>query len=122
MGFLDDAKKKLGDAVDKHGDKISDGLDRAGDAVDEKTGGKHGDKIRTGVAKTKDVLDGLDGKRDDMPRSRTPSTAPESPKSPDEPATDPVPTDHSPEPPKPGANPNDDIESGTRVPPSGGPR
>ena len=41
MGFLDDAKKKLGDAVDKHGDKISDGLDKAGNAVDVKTGGKH---------------------------------------------------------------------------------
>ena len=49
MGFLDDAKKKLGDAVDKHGDKISDGLDKAGDAIDKKTGGKHSDKIRSGV-------------------------------------------------------------------------
>ena len=65
MGFLDDAKKKLGDAVDKHGDKISDGLDKAGNAVDEKTGGKHRDKIDTGVGKAKGALDDLDGKRDD---------------------------------------------------------
>ena len=66
MGFLDDAKKKLGNAVDKHGDKISDGLDKAGNAVDEKTGGKHRAKIQTGVAKAKGALDDLDGKRDDF--------------------------------------------------------
>ena len=66
MGFLDNAKAKLTDAVDKHGDKIADGLDKAGDAVDKKTGGKHSDKIDTGVAKAKEGLDGLDGKNDDF--------------------------------------------------------
>jgi hypothetical protein len=66
MGFLDDAKKKLGDAVDKHGDKISDGLDKAAGKLDEKTGGKYTDKIDTGVRRTKDALDGLDGKNDDI--------------------------------------------------------
>ena len=30
MGFLDDAKAKLTDAVDSQGDKIADGLDKAG--------------------------------------------------------------------------------------------
>ena len=45
MGFLDDAKKKLGDAVDKHGDKIGDGLDKAAKLADEKTKGKYSDKI-----------------------------------------------------------------------------
>ena len=73
MGFLDDAKKKLGDAVDNHGDKISDGLDKAGQAIDERTGGKHTDGINTGVRKAKDTLDGLDGKRDDMPAAGTPT-------------------------------------------------
>ena len=68
LGFLDDAKKKLEDAVDKHGDKIADGLDKAGDLVDKKTDGKYSDKIDTGVAKAKDALDGLDGKNDDVPR------------------------------------------------------
>jgi len=73
VGFLDDAKKKLGDAVDKHGDKISDGLDKAGHAIDERTGSKHTDGINSGVGKAKDTLDGLDGKRDDMPPRDNPS-------------------------------------------------
>ena len=49
MGFLDDAKKKLGKAVDEHGDKIGDGLDKAGDVIDKKTGGKHKGTIAAGV-------------------------------------------------------------------------
>ena len=32
MGFLDKAKAKLTDAVDKHGDKIADGIDKAADS------------------------------------------------------------------------------------------
>ena len=66
MGLLDEAKKKLGSAVDKHGDKISAGLDKAGNAVDVKTGGKHRANIKTGVAKAKGALEDLDGKRDDF--------------------------------------------------------
>lgn len=66
MGFLDDAKEKLKDAVDSQGDKIAQGLDKAGDLVDDKTGGKHGDKIDSAVDKAKDALDGLDGKDDDI--------------------------------------------------------
>ena len=67
MGFLDDAKKKLTDAVDRHGDKINDGLDKAAAAADKRTGGKHSDKIREGVAKAKQGLDNLDGRDDDLP-------------------------------------------------------
>ena len=66
MGFLDNAKAKLSEAVDKHGDKISDGLTKAGAAADKKTGGKYTDKIDAGLDKAKGALDGLDGKQDDM--------------------------------------------------------
>ncbi len=66
MGFLDDAKDKLGDLVDSQGEKIGQGLDKAADLIDDKTGGKHTDKIDAGADKAKDVLDGLDGKNDDI--------------------------------------------------------
>ena len=66
MGFLDNAKAKLTDAVDSHGDKIADGLDKAGDFVDKKTGGKYSDKIDAGTDKAADALDALDGKNDDI--------------------------------------------------------
>ena len=66
MGFLDKAKLRLGDAVDKHGDKIADGIDKAAAAADKKTGGKHRDTIAGGAAKAKDGLDRLDGKNDDL--------------------------------------------------------
>lgn len=66
MGFLDDAKNKIGDLVDQHGDKVSDGLDKAAGVVDDKTGGKFTDKIEGGVDKAKDGLDSLDGKNDDI--------------------------------------------------------
>ena len=63
---LGDAKKKLSQAVDKHGDQIGEGLDKAAKLADEKTKGKYKDKIDTGLGKTKDALDGLDGKNDDI--------------------------------------------------------
>lgn len=66
MGILDNAKGKLGDAVDKHGEKISEGLDKAADFASEKTGGKYDDKIDAGVEKAKGALDKLDGKDDDL--------------------------------------------------------
>jgi hypothetical protein len=66
MGFLDDAKAKLNDAVDKHGDKISQGIDKAANLADQKTGGKYSEKIDTGAAKAKDALEKLDGKNDDL--------------------------------------------------------
>lgn len=64
MSFLDKARGKLTDAVDKHGDKISKGIDKAAATADRKTGGKHGDKIRNASAKAKDALDKLDKKDD----------------------------------------------------------
>ena len=69
MGFMDEAKKKLTDAVDKHGDKINQGLDKAAAAVDQRTGGKHTDKINQGVARAKQGLDNLDGRNDDLGRT-----------------------------------------------------
>ena len=136
MGFLDDAKKRLGDAVDKHGEKISDGLDRAARTLDEKTDGKHRDKIHGGVDKIKDTLEDLDGKKDDLPSSTsTPTSKPTEPTEAAEAPTPadpmgaaegggdphPVPTDPSPVPPEPGADPNEDIASGVRPGASGGP-
>jgi len=64
MSFLDKARAKLTDAVDKHGDKIAGGIDKAADAVDKKTKGKHHDKIAGATSKARDVLDKLDGKND----------------------------------------------------------
>jgi hypothetical protein len=103
MGFLDDAKAKLTDAVDKHGDKIADGLDRAGAAVDKQTGGKHSDKITTGVAKAKEGLDRLDGRRDDFSATTTePAPDPDVVPSPGpEPTTPPTP-EPAPSPDQPG--------------------
>ena len=62
MGFLDKAKAKLTDTVDKHGDKISDGLDKAAAAADKRTGGKHTDKIAGARGKAREALDKLDDK------------------------------------------------------------
>ncbi|TYL51308.1 antitoxin, partial [Nocardioides sp. BGMRC 2183] len=66
MGFLDDAKKKLSAAVDKHGDKIDSSIDKAADFADKKTGGKYRGQIQGGVGKAKDALDKLDGRDDDL--------------------------------------------------------
>ena len=68
MGFLDDAKAKLGDAVHKHGDTISGGIDKAARTVDQRTGGKHATKIQSGAAKAKDALHKLDKPRGDEHR------------------------------------------------------
>src|ERR1700712_3278558 len=73
MGFLNDARKKLEDAVDKHGDKIGQGLDKAAAMVDKKTDGKYAEKISSGLGKAKVALDDLDGKKDDIPTSSTPA-------------------------------------------------
>lgn len=66
MGFLDKAKSKLTEAVDKHGDKIDQGIDKVAGVADQKTGGKHSDKIEGARTKAKDALDKLDGKNDDL--------------------------------------------------------
>ena len=64
MGFLDDMKKKAGEAVDKakglagkHEDKVDRGIDKAADVADDKTGGKYSDKIDSAADKAKDTLD-----------------------------------------------------------------
>lgn len=85
MGFLDEAKKTLGDAVTKHGDTITDSLDRAGRTIDVKTGGKYGDKISLGVSKAKGAVQ-------DYRRATAPSAGtPEVPVDPDVPNDDPEP-------------------------------
>ena len=71
VGFLDNAKDKLSDAVDGQGDKIGAGVDKAADLVSDKTGGKFDDKIEGATDKAKDALDGLDGKNDDIPPGTT---------------------------------------------------
>ncbi len=77
MGFLDNARKRLGRAVDQHGDKISQGIDRAAAEADKRTGGKHGSKITKASARAKDALERLDGKDDDVPPgSAGPGTGP----------------------------------------------
>jgi hypothetical protein len=66
MGFLDDAKEKLTEAVDKAGNKIGGGIDKAKELIDEKTGHKYSDKLDDGADKAKDALDDLDGQDDDI--------------------------------------------------------
>ena len=56
MSFLDDAKKKLDDVVDEHGDKIADGVEKAGDFIDDKTGNKHADKVDQAQEKIGDAV------------------------------------------------------------------
>jgi hypothetical protein len=74
MGFLDDAKEKLGQAkdrleglVDGREDEVADGIDKVADTADDKTGGKFSEQIDTGAEKAKDAVDALDGKDDDIP-------------------------------------------------------
>jgi hypothetical protein len=62
MSFLDDARKKLTETVNTHGDKLKDGLDRAGRTIDQKTDGRYTDKIQRGTKAAGDALDNL---RDD---------------------------------------------------------
>lgn len=66
MGFLDDAEKDLGKAVDSQGERIGEGLDKAGEYADKRTGDKYDHQVAEGVQKAKDGLDGLDGKDDDI--------------------------------------------------------
>ena len=56
MGFLDDAKKKLDDVVDEHGDKIAEGVEKAGDFLDDKTDHKHADKVDQAQEKVGDAI------------------------------------------------------------------
>ncbi|MBM7516337.1 antitoxin [Nocardioides nitrophenolicus] len=81
MGFLDKLKgakdtvtEKVGEAVDKHGDKIESGLDKAAGFVDDKTGGKYHDKIENATGKAKDALGKLDDGDDTPPPADAPPT------------------------------------------------
>ncbi len=60
MGFLDDAKEKLGELKAEHADtveKVSDqAIDKVGDVVDEKTGGKYADQVDTAQQKADDAI------------------------------------------------------------------
>jgi hypothetical protein len=72
MSFLDDAKKKLTEAVNEHGDRIKEGMDRAGRTIDEKTDGRYTEKIQRGTKAAGDALDNL---RDDA-AAPTPAPTP----------------------------------------------
>jgi hypothetical protein len=88
MSFLDDAKKKLTEAVNEHGDKIKEGMDRAGRTIDEKTEGRYSEKIQRGTKAAGDALDNLrDDAADPTPSPpATPSTTPRPKPDPNAPA------------------------------------
>lgn len=62
MGFLDKARAKATEAVNKHGDKINSGLDKAGNLADKRTQGRHSDKIATAKTKAAEAMDKLNKK------------------------------------------------------------
>ena len=70
------AKDKVAEQVDQHGDQISRGIDRAGAVIDEKTKGKYSDKIASGQQKVREGLDKMDGRKDDFPRPPGPGSTP----------------------------------------------
>ncbi len=74
MGIFDKIKKQAGSAVDKHGDQIAKGIDKAAGIADSKTKGKHSGQIGKGASVAKNALDKLDGKNDDIPDERPPTT------------------------------------------------
>ncbi len=76
MSFLDKAKAKLTDAVDKHGDKIHGGIDKAAAAADRRTGGKHSDKIAGATGKAREALDKRRKGDGDLGRPGTPPGGP----------------------------------------------
>lgn len=77
MGFLDKAKAKATEAVNKHGDKINQGLDKAGNLADKRTQGRHSDKIANAKTKAAEAMDKLNKK--DGPPPSDGGTAPPTP-------------------------------------------
>ncbi len=69
MGFLDKARAKATEAVDKHGDKIQQGLNKAGDMADKRTQGRHTDKITKAKSKAAEAMVKLNKKDDGRPPS-----------------------------------------------------
>ncbi len=62
MGFLDKARAKATEAMDKHGDKIHQGLNKAGELADRRTQGRHTDKITNAKTKAPEALEKLNKK------------------------------------------------------------
>jgi hypothetical protein len=133
VGFLDEAKKKLGDAVDTHGERISQALDKAAHVVDEPTGGRR-DGLPTSSTPTAPAGPNEPDNDPAPPTGPTGPSDPTEPTEPTEPAAPtgpmgatggdphPVPTDPSPVPPAPGSDPNEDSALGRRPVMSGGAR
>lgn len=90
MSFLDQARKKLGETVEEHGDKISSGLDTAARRLDARTEGTYSTQIQTGVGRAKRALDDLDSARA-HPRATSGGSQPPPPSEdpPGGPSTDP---------------------------------
>ena len=78
MGFLDRARGKLDQAVDKHGDKIAGGIDKAAAEANKRTGGKHHDKITGATSRAREALDKRNGKNDGDLGNRTDRPGPAS--------------------------------------------
>lgn len=64
MGLMDEAKGKLGGAVEKakvavdeHSDQIEEGIDKLAGFVDDKTGRKHTGKIDKAAGKAKTLVE-----------------------------------------------------------------
>jgi uncharacterized protein YjbJ (UPF0337 family) len=68
-GAKDTVVDKVGEAVDKHGDKIESGIDKAAGFVDDKTGGKYHDKIESATGKAKEAIEKLEHDSPDDPGS-----------------------------------------------------
>lgn len=71
MGLLDDAKVKLGAAVEKakvvaeeHADQIDDGIDKLAGFVDQRTGGRHTPKIDKAADQARKLVEKLDKGQD----------------------------------------------------------
>ena len=112
MSFLDDAKKKLTETVNEHGDKIKDGLDKAGRTIDDKTGGKYSEKIQRGTQAANKAMDDFSDKQR---ATATPAPAP----APADPSPTPDPNAPAPEPgTAPGAEPGGADEPGLPTDPS----
>ena len=60
MGFLDDAKAKAEEFINKNPDKVEDlsdqAIEKGGDAVDNATGGKFSDQVDAAQQKADDAI------------------------------------------------------------------
>ncbi|MGI9157558.1 MAG: Rv0909 family putative TA system antitoxin [Marmoricola sp.] len=79
MSFLDDARKKLTETVNEHGDKIKQGLDKAGHTIDQKTGGKYSEKIERGTRAATNAVDSFNDTNAPEPSHPSPTPDPNAP-------------------------------------------